>query len=147
MQVNQEFQPLVWWGGYSLPRRMLISRLPFKMVHPWSIWADVTESMVFVFFSSSPQTLGQGPSQGIQYMLGKIKECTKNLFPCIKKKKHKQIKQKGGFLFVITAAFQERTMPKHPNGRAVSPTQGKPSKLQPHRGNTYCGGGKHVARF
>lgn len=41
------------------------------MVQPWSIWADVTESMVFVFFSSSPQTLGQGPSQGIQYMLWK----------------------------------------------------------------------------
>lgn len=58
---------------YLLPRRMLMSRLPLKMVHPWSIWAEVTESMVFVFFSSS-HTLGQGPSQGMQYMLLKMKQ-------------------------------------------------------------------------
>lgn len=54
-------------GDHLLPRRMLISRFPLRIVHPCNICADVTESMVFVFPSS--QILGQGPSQGLQNML------------------------------------------------------------------------------
>lgn len=49
---------------YSLPRRMLICRLPLITVQPLRDWAASTESMTF-----SSQILSHRPSQAVQNML------------------------------------------------------------------------------
>ena len=109
---------------YSLPRRMLMSRLPLKMVHPWSICAEVTESMVFVFFSSS-HTLGQGPSQGMQYMLLKIKPPNtlraESVF--LHQKKSQKMCSYSRCLYV---RITESNWQKHSSGHTVSHSQAFP---------------------
>lgn len=51
---------------YSLPPRMLMTRLPLSTVQPRRAWAAVTESTIFV----PRHTLGHRPAHGVQLSLG-----------------------------------------------------------------------------